>query len=147
MSSEEIQNIETIIRSLMAEALALKTSGEKQHHALRSPDKIELPDKDGRMKLYLVKNIIMIEGASQYIDVHFVKEHLPRKLSPAYSLGQWKEIFDELGFLKLHRSYIVNPKHIIDCDGSTYLLSLTDGHHFTIQKPYRNLFHYYFHGR
>ncbi|HLG36460.1 MAG TPA: LytTR family transcriptional regulator DNA-binding domain-containing protein [Bacteroidia bacterium] len=89
----------------------------------------------------------MVCGAKQYIDIHFVKGHLPGKLTPSGSLGQWKESFEEVGFLKLHRSRLVNHKHILDCDGSTYLLKITDGHDFTIEKPYREKYHVYFHGK
>jgi DNA-binding LytR/AlgR family response regulator len=148
MSSRETRHIQEILLAIKAEMDEVKES-VKHPLALpeRSRDKIELPDKDGKKRLYSVKNIILVCGAKQYIDVHFVKGHVPAKLTPSGSLGEWKEIFIELGFLQLHRSCLVNPKHIIDCEGSTYCLVLTDGHKFTIQKPYREKYHDYFHGR
>ncbi|HLG33305.1 MAG TPA: hypothetical protein VI757_00370 [Bacteroidia bacterium] len=61
MSSKEVKHIEEMLLALKAEMDEVKES-IKHPPVLpeRSRDKIELPDKDGKKRLYLVKNIIDI---------------------------------------------------------------------------------------
>lgn len=67
-----------------------------------------LPTQQGELKLVL-KNIIKIEGDRNYSYIHLTNK--TKKLS-SKTLGYFEKILSDKGFLRSHRSFIINGFHV-----------------------------------
>jgi two-component system LytT family response regulator len=69
--------------------------------------------------LYFFKSdeIVRLEASSNYTYIHFTNR---RPLLIAKVLGDYEELLSSLGFIRTHRSHLVNRKHIlfIDSEGN-----------------------------
>lgn len=58
-----------------------------------------------------IDRIIMLEGEGNYTIFH-LREGKSRMY--AYCLHTYKEILQTKGFLRVHKSFMVNPKYVVD---------------------------------
>lgn len=65
-------------------------------------------------------SIIRLESESNYTYVHFADR---KPLLVAKVLREFEDLLEPFGFLRIHRSHIINPEHItrIDAEGGVCL--------------------------
>ena len=75
-------------------------------------------------------DIMYCEGENNYTRFVFTN-HKPILISK--TLGEYEEILEDYQFIRIHKSYLVNKKHIvrIDRDGT---MEMSDGKFFSISK-------------
>jgi two-component system LytT family response regulator len=89
----------------------------------------------GRMYFVPTEQVAYLEATGNYVTVHAQGEpHLLRT-----TLGQLAQQLDPQLFLRIHRSLIVNTRHVQELRPWThgeYLLKLVDGTHLTSSRSY-----------
>lgn len=65
------------------------------------------------------EEIIRLEASSNYTFLHFVNR---KPILVAKVLGDYEELLSVFGFVRTHRSHIVNKKHILFIDGSGQII-------------------------
>lgn len=93
--------------------------------------------QDGRDTLTLdAKDIILCKGQGNYTEIILERVYTLRK-----PLKELEDIFAQRGFLRIHRSTIVNPAYIQKVNAHTRDLSLTlkNGLSVAISQPYKLL--------
>jgi two-component system response regulator LytT len=91
-----------------------------------TPNAVRLPlEDDDRRMLVRINEIFMVHA-----NGHVVLATLTdRELRYRGSLAECAARLEPLGFLRVHRSYLVNPEHVIEIEpffGGTYVLRLDD---------------------
>ncbi len=76
------------------------------------------------------KDIIRVEGSNNY-SRFFFKEHAPILVSR--TIKEYEELLTEYGFLRVHKSHLVNRDYIRHVDRD-YTLWLTDGSQVTVSR-------------
>jgi two-component system LytT family response regulator len=84
---------------------------------------------------YDPSEILYCEGESNYTRFTFIKE---KKILVSKTLREYEELLSEHGFLRIHKSYLVNAKFVsrIDKDG---ILIMNDGKQLAISKRRKEL--------
>ena len=77
-----------------------------------------LPTQEGGIKMIL-KDIVKIEGDRNYSTFHLTKKKT--KIS-SKTLGYFEEILEDKGFIRCHRSFIINFKHIQRMQKDSFVL-------------------------
>jgi two-component system LytT family response regulator len=91
----------------------------------RVNDKIAIPTPDGFIVLPC-QDILYCRSIGNYTE--FVLVH-DKKLMSSYTLKQYDDILSNHGFLRIHKSYLVNLKHIVQykrTDGGSVVLANGD---------------------
>lgn len=60
-----------------------------------------------------VASVLYIEAEENYICIHYLENGTPRKTQIRATMKSMETICERSGFLRIHRSYIVNPKHVV----------------------------------
>jgi two-component system LytT family response regulator len=117
---------------------------KKQHHApkllvsnlianLQHKDpkdfKLTLSTSEG-VFFYDPLEILYCEGENNYTRFVFTK-HKPMMVSK--TLGEYEELLAEHGFLRIHKSYLVNTKYVSNIDREGLLL-MSDGKQLPVSK-------------
>jgi two-component system, LytTR family, response regulator len=89
----------------------------------------------GGVFFYAPEEILYCEGENNYTRFTFIK-HKPMLVSK--TLGEYEEILAEHGFLRIHKSYLVNIKYVVRVDREG-LLTMSDGKEFAISKRRKEL--------
>ena len=98
--------------------------------------KIAIPTGGGHV-YFEAKEIVRIEAAKNYSNVYTTLESKPILVSK--NLKQFENLLSKFGFLRVHHTHVINPKHIreyIRQDGGSVLLS--DGASIFIGQSYKN---------
>ncbi len=76
------------------------------------------------------EEILYCEGENNYTRFTFIK-HKPMLVSK--TLGEYEDLLSDHGFLRIHKSYMVNAKYVskVDREGS---VMMNDGKHLVISK-------------
>jgi len=74
--------------------------------------------------------ILYCEGENNYTRFTFTK-HKPMLVSK--NLGEYEELLTEYGFIRIHKSYLVNAKHVTNVDREG-LIQMSDSKQFPISK-------------
>jgi two-component system, LytTR family, response regulator len=96
--------------------------------------KLALSTSDG-VFFYAPEEILYCEGENNYTRFTYTK-HKPMLVSK--TLGEYEEILAEHGFLRIHKSYLVNIKYVTRVDREGLLL-MSDGKEFPISKRRKEL--------
>jgi DNA-binding LytR/AlgR family response regulator len=100
------------------------TAGSPRTSGLPVAKRLPLEDDDRRM-LVRITEIRMVHA-----DGHIVRATLDdRELRFRGSLAECAQRIEPLGFLRVHRSYLVNLEHVVEIEpffGGTYVLRLDD---------------------
>ena len=85
-----------------------------------SPQRIAVPGKNG-LYYYPIEDIIMIEGDGSYSIMHLENK---QEVVVTKKIKDFEESLEDKGFLRVHKSYLVNTMHIAQLhrDDSGYLL-------------------------
>ena len=84
--------------------------------------KLAIPTSDGTY-FYHTTEIIRCEADSNYTLLHMTGN---RRLLSAKTLGDYDEMLSPMGFLRVHKSHLVNQLHVANLLGKDYLL-MKDG--------------------
>jgi two-component system LytT family response regulator len=107
----------------------IKTGNELPHRLF--------PLREGsRIRFVAPEDIRYVAASGYYIEVHTAeKRHLLR-----YSLTQMQEDLAPYGFVRIHRSTIINPRYLAEIShnsSSDLEVTLRDGATFRVSKSYR----------
>ncbi|MFN7706013.1 MAG: LytR/AlgR family response regulator transcription factor [Chryseotalea sp.] len=100
-------------------------------------DKIAVPTREGYSFIDL-SEIIRCEADINYSVIH-LKTGL--KVVSSKSLGEYEQLLDTMGFLRIHKSHIINLDHIksyIKGDGGVIIMA--DGAHIPVSRRQRDEF-------
>jgi DNA-binding LytR/AlgR family response regulator len=78
-----------------------------------------------------VNNVILLKGDSNYTT--FYLKNGKSKLV-ARTLKFFESHLQMQGFLRVHRSYLINPKHIKNYDEQLEILTMADGYQANISR-------------
>ena len=99
------------------------------------PERIEVRE-GGRTLFYSPADILYLEAAGNYVEIHTATGvHFVRA-----TLASWQQTLSAAGFVRVHRSRLVNRKHIaaIEPNGSgDFELTLANGHKLAASRRYR----------
>lgn len=81
-----------------------------------------------------IDNIVLIEGMNEYLKIHLAKGE------PLLTHTTFKQILGSLPghFLQVHRSYVVNMKHVVEVERSIVLMS--NGMHISVSESNKDNF-------
>lgn len=89
------------------------------HASSRAGFKLALPTTQGTF-FYRPEEIIRLEGEGNYTKFIFTGG---RALLTSRTLKEYEEILEEHGFIRVHKSYIVNKTHVVNLTGDGLLLT------------------------
>jgi two-component system LytT family response regulator len=72
------------------------------------PDKLTIPTAEGFLFLS-IHDILYCHAIGNYTEFHLADN---RKLLSSYTLGYYNELLTDQNFFRIHRSYLINLKHI-----------------------------------
>ncbi len=90
------------------------------------PGTVRLPLEDDDRRMLVRINEIYMVHANGHVVLATLND---RELRFRGSLAECAARLDPLGFLRVHRSYLVNPEHVVEIEpffGGTYVLRLDD---------------------
>lgn len=101
----------------------------KQQYDLMHADNASAPDSDDSLFLKTeykvvrikVADIVYVEGMSEYLRIHLATE--PKPLTVLLSMKKMEERLEGHGFMRLHKSYIVNLGCIKEISKSRVILA------------------------
>jgi DNA-binding LytR/AlgR family response regulator len=127
----ELGATDYVVKPVNEERLAVTIARLRSAHSPLRPAKgmpsaVRLPlEDDDRRMLVRISEIYMVHA-----NGHVVLATLNAKeLRFRGSLAECAARLDPLGFLRVHRSYLVNPEHVVEIEpffGGTYVLRLDD---------------------
>ena len=73
----------------------------------------------------LIENVILLKG-----DVNYTTFHLEngRKKIVAHTIKFFENFLEAYGFLRVHRSFMINPSHVKEYNPQEFRLTMSDGH-------------------
>ena len=80
---------------------------------LTTNTRITIATTDGRY-FFHPEEIIRLEASSNYTNIYFINK---KKMLTAKVLKDYEEILEPLGFVRTHRSHLVNKRYISFVDG------------------------------
>ncbi len=72
------------------------------------PDKLTIPTSEGFL-FVSINDIFYCHAIGNYTEFHLANN---RKLLSSYTLGYYNELLTDQNFFRIHRSYLINLKHI-----------------------------------
>jgi len=84
--------------------------------------KLSLQTHSGELRLTL-KDIISIEAERNYSYIYGIKH---KKILVTKALGDLEELLNDKGFYRIHKSYLINARHIIQIQNKTSVLLTND---------------------
>ncbi len=94
-----------------------------ERYKLNHTDNSVVLNRKTSSKVFL-KDIILLKATINYTIFHL---HGERKRLVSRTLKSFESLFEEQGFIRVHRSCIVNPKFIKQYDRDQQKLIMTDG--------------------
>ncbi|NIJ55007.1 LytR/AlgR family response regulator transcription factor [Dyadobacter arcticus] len=92
--------------------------------------RLAIPSKDGVFFL-TIDQIIRMQGDGNYTFIH-CKDKKP--IVTSKTLKHYEEMLEEFGFIRTHKSHLVNPLHIVKLAPDRDCLILTDGSQIEISR-------------
>jgi DNA-binding LytR/AlgR family response regulator len=83
------------------------------------------------LKKVLIENVVLLKGDVNYTT--FYLEHGKQRVV-AHTIKFFENYLETHGFLRVHRSFMINPNHVIDYNPEEYLLTMTNGEKATISR-------------
>ncbi len=65
-----------------------------------------------------INDIICCEGWDRYTKIHLLND---KELISSYSVGKFRSILESYSFIHCHRSYLINPKHVLSIDQNDHI--------------------------
>jgi DNA-binding LytR/AlgR family response regulator len=76
------------------------------------------------LKKVLIQNVVLMKGDINYTTFYF--EHGKEKVV-AHTIKFFENYLESHGFLRVHRSYMINPNHVKEYNPEEYQLTMTNG--------------------
>ena len=83
------------------------------------------------LKKILVNNVVLLKGDINYTTFHL--QYGETKVVPR-SIKYFETFLKTHGFLRVHRSYMINPNHVKTYNQAQEILTMTNGHEATISR-------------
>lgn len=80
--------------------------------------KLAVPTSEGTF-FYFPDEIVRMEGESNYTRLHFTNK---KPLLVSKTLKDYEELMKEHGFIRIHKSHIINKKHVINYTSDGFLV-------------------------
>jgi DNA-binding LytR/AlgR family response regulator len=78
-----------------------------------------------------IKDVVLLKGEVNYTIFHF---KFGRTKMVAHTLKFYESFLEEQGFLRVHRSCIINPSFVKEYDKDSQLLIMTNGEVVSISR-------------
>ena len=88
-------------------------------------------------KKVLIDTVVMLEGDINYTIFHF--ENGQQKLV-AHSIKFFEPFLETHGFLRVHRSFMINPNHVKNLDKQQYKVIMNNGYEAMISRRKKRVF-------
>ena len=85
--------------------------------------KIAVPSSDG-VHFFKTEDILRLEADKSYTHIHLINK---KPFIASKTLKHFEEMLEEFGFIRTHKSHLVNPKHITRISNDHEFVLLTDG--------------------
>jgi two-component system LytT family response regulator len=118
---EELESVlQKVVSDIKKKTFAPDTQALLRHLKGDSVKKIAVPSKNG-LHYYLIDNIVCIEGEGSYAKMYLVDT---KTVMVTRRIKDFEECLADKGFLRVHKSYLVNVNHICELhkDDGGYLL-------------------------
>ncbi|MFN8276446.1 MAG: LytTR family DNA-binding domain-containing protein [Chitinophagales bacterium] len=105
----------------------------KEAHINKKSTKLALPVTNG-LRLVNINDIVRCEALSNYTSFHFINQ---KELLVTQTMKEYAEHLEKNGFIRVHRSHLVNLAHIIEYNREGNLI-MSDGSHIEVsirQRP------------
>ncbi|MFN8280195.1 MAG: LytTR family DNA-binding domain-containing protein [Saprospiraceae bacterium] len=70
-----------------------------------------------------ISDIIFCEGWERYTKIHLTDK---REMVSSYNIGKYKALLEPYSFVQTHRSYVINPRHVLRIDTGDQLAMTGD---------------------
>lgn len=111
-----------------------KVNTNKHSVSINNDNSSEIFIKDGTRYIKLnVEDIMHLEAMADYIRIYTIKE----KYTIMSTMKMIEEKMSKFGFIRIHRSHIINPKHVKEIEENSVCV---DGTFLTISRFYRQDF-------
>jgi DNA-binding LytR/AlgR family response regulator len=89
------------------------------------------------LKKVLLENVVLLQGNVNYtiFYLEFGKERIV-----AHPIKFFEHYLEKHGFLRVHRSYMINLNHVKDYNPAEYLLTMSNGKKATISRRKKSIF-------
>ncbi len=85
--------------------------------------KIAVPSSEG-VYFFMIEDILRLEADRSYTHIHLVNR---KPFIASKTLKHFEDMLEEFGFIRTHKSHLVNPKHITRISNDNEFVLLTDG--------------------
>ncbi len=92
--------------------------------------KIAVPSSEG-VYFFMIDDILRLEADRSYTHIHLASK---RPFIASKTLKHFEEMLDEFGFIRTHKSHLVNPKHITRISNDNEFVLLTDGSRVEVSR-------------
>ena len=92
--------------------------------------KIAVPSTEG-VHFFNVEDILRLEADSSYTHIHLAGK---KPFLSSKTLRHFEEMLEEFGFIRTHKSHLVNPKYITRISNDSSFVLLTDGSQVEISR-------------
>ncbi len=92
---------------------------------------------DGRRRFVMPEEITFIEAAGNYVEVHVGAETLLVR----GTLARFEETLKALNFVRVHRRFLINKRHVHDVAGTTsgnFQIAMKDGRVLAASRRYKS---------
>ena len=108
-------------------------------HKTQSPQEMKLciPSLKG-FQVVELKDILYCEASSSYTNFHFANKHT---ICTAKSIHEYEELLADAGFVRIHKSYLINLLHVkeyIKGEGGSVIL--TGGNEIEVSRRKKDIF-------
>jgi len=108
-------------------------------HKRASEFRLAVPYQDG-VSFFTLDQIVRLQGEGNYTNI-FIKSRKPVLASK--TLKHYEEMLTEFGFIRTHKSHLVNPKYIKQVTHNNQFLLLSDGSRIEISRRKKELVQQY----
>lgn len=137
VSIDELKITVERIKGAIANPTATEQNRQLLEHFLQSfnkkaaPKKIALPQLGG-ISFIEVDEIVSLQADSNYTIIHMSNM---QKLVISRTLKDFEELLDQTQFARIHKSYIVNLKHIHEyCTTDGGIVKMSDGNQWSLSR-------------
>lgn len=88
-------------------------------------------------KKVLINTVVLLEGDINYTIFHF--ENGQQKLV-AHSIKFFEPFLETHGFLRVHRSFMINPNHVKNLDQQQYKVTMKNGYEAMVSRRKKRVF-------
>jgi DNA-binding LytR/AlgR family response regulator len=86
-------------------------------------------------KKVLVDSVILLEGNANYTTVYLEDG---KSKTIAHSIKFFEPFLETHGFIRVHRSFLINPNHVKGYNSEDYILTMSNGQKANIARRRKN---------